>query len=124
MTKKRRPVKGWRKVNTWSFKGPLLVVGGLLGFLDHSLHWGRAVFAAGVAMLIPIIGFRDFWKDFRFWVTVVLLGIFQVPLVILLRPLADELKFPFMLVFGILDCMVVALVISWICSQSDAENVI
>jgi hypothetical protein len=67
-----------------------MVLGLLLGFFDHSLHWGRAVFAAGVAMVFPIIGFRDFWTDGRFWITVILLGVLQVPLVIAVRPLMEQ----------------------------------
>lgn len=120
MTKKGLPLKGWRKVNTWSFKAPLLIAAGLLGFFDHSLHWGRAVFAAGLGMLVPILGFRDFWKSSRFWVTALLLGVAQVPLVVVARPLMDKLKFPFMLLFGIFDCLAVALALSWVCSQMEA----
>jgi hypothetical protein len=87
------------------------------GLFDHSLHWGRAVFAAGVAMAFPIIGFRDFWTDGRFWITVILLGVLQVPLVIAVLPLLEQLKFPFMLMFGILDGFVVVVIISWVCSD-------
>ena len=76
----RKAAERWRKVNNWSFKGPLLVLALLLGFFDHALHWGRAPFAAGVAMLIPILGFRDLWKEARFWITIVLLGVLHVPL--------------------------------------------
>lgn len=113
----KEPIKGWRKVNAWSFKGPLLVLALLLGFFDHSLHWGRAPFAAGLAMIIPIIGFRDFWNKSRFWVTVVLLTILQIPIVIGLGPLIEQLRFPAMLTFGILDCAVMIVAVSWVCSR-------
>src|SRR5207237_439625 len=43
-------------------------------------HWGTAPLAAGAAMVIPIMGFRDFWNEGRFWITVLLLGAAQVPL--------------------------------------------
>ncbi len=56
-------LKRWHKVNTWPIKGPLLVVALLLGFFDHSLHWGGAVLAAGIAVVVPIIGFREFWSE-------------------------------------------------------------
>ena len=72
--------KRWRKVNVWSIKGPILVLALLLGFFGDALHWGTAPLAAGAAMVIPIIGFRDFWNEGRFWITVLLLGAAQVPL--------------------------------------------
>src|SRR6266699_6880558 len=78
--------KRWRKVNVWSIKGPILVLALLLGFFGDALHWGTAPLAAGAAMLIPIICFRDFWNEGTFWITVLLLGAAQVPLVILVRP--------------------------------------
>jgi hypothetical protein len=109
-------------VNVWSIKGPILILALLLGFFDHTLHWGRAPFAAGLAMIIPIIGFRDCWREARFWITVVLLGVGQVPLVIGVRPLMEQLKFPFMFTFGIFDCVLVALAISWVCSQQNEKS--
>lgn len=72
-------------------------------------------------MTVPIIGFRDFWNDGRFWITVGLLGIVQVPLVITVRPLMEQLKFPFMLIFGLLDCVLVVLAVSWICSEASED---
>src|ERR1700724_3155397 len=87
MHNRRQAVERWRKVNDWSFKGPLLVLALLLGFFDHALHWGRPSFVAGVAMVIPILGFRDLWKEARFWITIVLLGVVQVPLVVSVGPL-------------------------------------
>ena len=120
---RRQPLKTWRKVNVWSIKGPILVLAILLGFFDYSLHWGRAAFAAGVAMVIPIIGFRDFWNEGRFWITVVLLGLAQVPLVIALRPLMEQIKFPLMLVFGISDSVLMVLAILWVCSERNGKSV-
>ena len=118
----RQPEKKWRKVNVWSIKGPILLLALLLGFFDHVLHWGRGPFAAGLAMIIPIIGFRDFWNSGRFWVTIVLLGVLQVPLVIGVKPLMEQLKFPFMFTFGMLDCALVALAISWVCSERGKKS--
>ncbi len=68
-------------------------------------------------MIIPIIGFRDFWTEPKFWVTIVLLGVAQVPLVIAVHPLIQQLKFPFIFAFGILDCMLMIVAVSWVCSE-------
>jgi len=122
MHNQRRAVKGWRTVNVWPIKGPLIVVAGLLGFFDHAIHWGRAPIAAGLAMIIPILGFRDYWGEVRFWITIAVLGVLQVPLGIGVRPLMEQLKFPFMLTFGIIDCAVMVALISWVCSAGTGEG--
>jgi hypothetical protein len=109
--------KKWRKVNVWSVKGPFLVVTFLLGALSAALHWGTAPIAAAVAMTVPMIGFRDFWDEARFWVTIVALGAAQVPLVVIVRPLIEQYRFAAMFTFGILDCVFVVQVISRVCSQ-------
>ena len=109
-------------MNDWSFKGPLLVLALLLGFFDHALHWGRAPFAAGVAMVIPILGFRDLWKESKFWITIALLGVLQVPLVVGVGPWMEQLKFPLMLMFGIVDCALMIAAVSWVCSEGSEEG--
>jgi hypothetical protein len=110
--------KKWRKVNVWPIKAPLLVAAVLLGIFDDRLHWGRAPIAAGIAMITAIIGYRDFWNEARFWFTVLLLGAVQVPLVIAVRPLMETYKFPLMFAFAIIDCLLVARAISWICTET------
>jgi hypothetical protein len=98
------------------------VLAGLLGLFNHDLHWGRGPFAAGVAMVLPIIYFRDLWNEVRFWIVILLLGVIQIPVVIGVRGLMEELKFPFMLAFGILDCTLVGVVVSWFCLEGDGEG--
>jgi len=73
-------------------------------------------------MIIPLVGFRDFWNSGKFWMTVVLLGVLQVPLVIAVKPLMERLKFPFMFTFGMLDCALVALAISWVCTERGEKS--
>jgi hypothetical protein len=51
-------LKGWKKVNTGRIKDPFLAVALLLAFIEHSLHWGAAWFAAGTALTLSIIEFR------------------------------------------------------------------
>jgi hypothetical protein len=51
--------KGWKKVNTWRVKGSLLDAAFLIGLFDHAWHLSGASFAAGIAMIVPIIGFGD-----------------------------------------------------------------
>jgi hypothetical protein len=113
----------WKKVNVWSIKGPLLLLALILGFLDHILRWGGGVYGAGATMIIPIIEFRDFWNEARFWITVFLLILIQVPLVIELKPLIGRQGFPLMLAFGIFDCVLVASVLWWVCSGKSTRSV-
>jgi hypothetical protein len=116
------PLKGWTNVNTWGVKGPLLLAAALLGFFDHSLHWGRALFAAMIAMVLAIIGFRDLWSSWKFWVTVALLTSFQIPLVIALRARMDKAGLPWLYAFTILDLFLIVATIYFVCSRSDDER--
>ena len=109
-------------MNTWPIKGPILVAAVLLGFFDHALHWGRVLFGAAIAMVLAIIGFRDFWNGWRFWVTVALLTSLQIPLVIALRPRMETAGLPSLYAFTILDCSLVVSAIYFVCSEGDDEN--
>ena len=113
-------IKGWKKVNTWRFKGPLLAVASLLGLFDHRLHWGGLSVTAGIAIVIPIIGFLDFWRKWKFWSMITAIAILQVPLVLALRPFVDG--FPLFFAFGILDCGLIISGISLVCGN-DADDV-
>jgi hypothetical protein len=66
--------KTWKTVNVWSIKGPFLVFALLLGYFGQSLQWGRGPMVTGLVMLLAIIGFRAFWDESRFWITLLLLG--------------------------------------------------
>src|SRR5262249_44472180 len=103
-----RPMR-WRRVNTWPINRPLLVVAFLLGIFDHSLHWGGAAFAGGIAVLLPIIGFREFWREWSFWATLSAFALLQVPFVLAVRAFVEKPGFPLLYAFTILDCVFVIL---------------
>ena len=109
-------------MNTWPIKGPILVAAALLGFFDHALHWGRVFFAAAIAMVLAIIGFRDFWRGWRFWVTVALLTSLQIPLVIALRPQMEKAGLTWLYAFTIFDFFLVVGAIYFVCSGNDDEK--
>ena len=109
-------------MNTWPIKGPILVAAVLLGFFDHNLHWGRVLFAAAIAMVLAIIGFRDFWNSWRFWVTVALLTSLQIPLVIALRPQMEKAGLTWLYAFTIFDFFLVVGAIYFVCSSNDDEK--
>ena len=113
------PLKGWKKINTWRIKGPLLVVALLVGFFDHALHWSGASVAAGIALLVPVIGFRDYWNTWKFWATVLAFAALEVPIVLLMRPLVEKSGFPVLYAFGILDCAFVIGGIYYVCCAAD-----
>ena len=112
----------WRKVNTWSVKGPLLLVAVLLGFFDHSLHWGGAAFAAGIAVVLPIIGFREFWNKWRFWAALSALSLLQLPFVLAVRAFVEKPVFPLLYVLTIFDCVIVILGLSYACCVDEGET--
>jgi len=115
-------LKSWKKVNTWRIKGPFLAVAFLLGLFDHALHWGSASFAAGTAVLIPIIGFRVYWNRWKFWGTIAAMTILQVPAVAALRPFIERSGFPLLFAFGTLDCALVIAGICFVCGD-DGDDV-
>lgn len=112
----------WRRVNIWPIKGPLLGIALLLGIFSELRHWGAAPFVVAVAVILPIIGYRDFWDEPRFWITVVLLGFLQVPVALYVGPTMDRYKLPFMLAFGIADCLLVASVLWFVCSAATRDS--
>lgn len=115
--------KKWSKVNIWPIKGPLLLLAILMGALSEYFHWRSAPFGAGLAMIVPVIGLRNFWKKATFWLTVVLLGIAQAPIVIYVSPVLDHSGFPSLLAFAISDCFFVTVALLFICSLFEESRV-
>ena len=79
--------------------------------------WG-AITASAAALVVPILGFRGFWSMRRFWIVSGSLALLQVPLVIVVREMVEQHRFPFMLGFGAVDCVFVITVIYRLCSES------
>jgi hypothetical protein len=101
----------------------LISLGCLVGLFNHLLHgWGYAAAPACVALVLPIIGYRKYWRQSRFWITVTLLAVIQPPLVVVLKPVLDQFRFLAMFTFGVVDCVLVTLAISWVCSLSDEDE--
>ncbi len=56
----------------------------------------------GAVILLPTLKYRRYWRYWSetcFWMTMLAFSTLQVPLAILARPLMDELKFGFNLLF-------------------------
>jgi hypothetical protein len=73
--------------------------------------------AAGIALIAPMIGYRAFWNLGRFWITIILLGGLQVPLVMIAQPYVEPLRFAGAFILGVADCFVITLALAWVCSQ-------
>lgn len=73
-------------------------------------------------MLLAILGFRDFWSSWRFWVTVALLTLFQIPLVMALRPRMERAGLPWLYALTIIDCFVDVAAIYFACSANDYQK--
>jgi hypothetical protein len=107
---------------SWPAKAILILLGATGFIFDDALGgWGRPVTMAFVALAAPVLmrQFREFWSQSRFWVTVSLLAIIQVPLVIAVRLPMQRGGPYYSLVFVIVDCLLVGFVILSVCSKSD-----
>lgn len=106
--KRTNPIPTWAKVVG-------IPVGLLLGFFSDSLRgWGLPGAIAGAAIVIPVLKYRRYWHDAWFWMTMLGMSVLQVPLVILARPLMDQLKFAFNILFATVDVFLVAVAVNLI----------
>jgi len=81
--------------------------------LPDGYSWGGCIAAAAAALILPsTVYYRTFTTQLRFWTTFSLLAVAQVPLVIFAKPLADQGRFLFILLFGVADCVAVIVVFS------------
>ena len=81
----------------------------------------RLIGAAGGAVILTMIAKHRYWQFRWFWITFALLVILQVPLMILIKPLMDYLKFFFMWLVAIIDFAAMGLVIEVVASRFDAD---
>jgi hypothetical protein len=110
----------------WKTKAVAVSAGGLMALLSFRNPegyglWG-SITAAGAALIVPAVAFRELWSLGRFWVVLSFLGVLQVPLVILLQGMVERFRLPFMLLFGAIDCVFVISVIYKSCSESSSAG--
>lgn len=116
--------KGPRGIS-WPVKAVLLAVAGILGLFAYVMKgWGEPVTMAAAALVVPILlrQFREFWSQRRFWITVALLAVIQVPLVIAVRRPIEQAGRLYSLAFAIIDTMFVGATILLVCSKSSGES--
>ncbi len=77
---------------------------------------------AAAAVVVPILQFRKFWSLSRFWITVSLLAVMQVPLVAAAQPLVERLRAVSLLAFGVVDGLFVIALILLVCSKSSGSS--
>ncbi len=91
-------------------------VAAFLCSLRFGYDWTSSIATAAGSLIFPaVIYYRKVGKHNRFWETLSLLTILQVPLVIAARPLVEQFRFVFLLAFGFGDCVLVAFVLNWMC---------
>jgi hypothetical protein len=109
-----------KRALSWPVKAILLSLALLAGFFEHALGaWAGPIAMAAIAVVVPILLFRRFWDRTWFWVTAVLLGVVQVPLVVAVRPLIQQARSYYMLCFVIIDGLLVIAVISLVSPKSN-----
>lgn len=108
---------------SWPVKALLLSLALLAGFFEHALgEWAGPTAMAAIAVVVPVLLFRRFWSQTGFWITAVILGAIQVPVVVAVRPLIEQARSFYMLTFVIIDGLLVIAVISLVCPKSDGEH--
>jgi hypothetical protein len=103
----------WKRINTWSIKGPVLLLACIYGGLSAAFNWDAVPLVAAIAIVLPILGFRGLWKETKFWITILLLGLVQIPLVIGMRMWLHKPSVPLLIAFSIGDCFLVILLVLW-----------
>lgn len=110
---------------SWQVRA-LAVLIAALGLIlnDATDGWAEPVAWAVVALVLPIFmrQFREFWGQSRFWITVSLMAIIQIPLVIAVRLPMHHGRPYYSLAFVIIDGLVVCFVILFVCSKSDTKG--
>ena len=92
----------------------------LLGFYSHALGgWGLPGAIAAAAILIPVAKYQRYWRSVWFWATMTGMAVLQIPLVILARPLMDQLKFAFNIAFATVDVFLVAIAVNFVRPKDD-----
>jgi hypothetical protein len=108
---------------SWGAKAVIGVVAVLLGFFSHDLAgWGVPAGVASAAIVIPILMKRRYWRETWFWMTMLAMSVLQIPLIILARPLMDQMKFAFNIVFGTADVFVVAAALNFVCPYRSSDS--
>jgi|SRR5580692_1402773 hypothetical protein len=105
---------------SWPVKALLLSLALLAGLFEHALgRWAGPTAMAAIAVIVPVLLFQRFWRQTWFWITAVLLGVAQVPVVIAVRPLIEQARSFYMLSFVMIDGLLVIAVISLVCPKSN-----
>jgi phosphatidylserine synthase len=90
-------------------------MGLLSGLLDGWLHgWGLPILVAATAVVIPATYYRSQWHHAWFWMVIVML--------IVSKPLMDQLKFVSLVGFAILDASLVVVAVNWMSPKSHEND--
>jgi hypothetical protein len=91
----------------------LVVFGVAMGILNIWFQgWGFAILAGAAPIGVAVVYYRPLWSRRWFWLVLSILTVLQIPLVVIAKPLMDQLKFLFLLGFVIVDFFFVAVVIN------------
>jgi hypothetical protein len=100
-----------------------LSMGLLSGLLDGWLHgWGLPILVAATAVVIPATYYRSQWRHAWFWMVIAPLVVLQAPMLIVSKPLMDQLKFVSLVGFAILDASLVVVAVNWMSPKSHEND--
>src|ERR1035438_8673382 len=99
----------------WTARVVFVAIALLLGLLNDVLKgWGLPAGMAGVAIIVPTLKYQKYWHAQWFRLTIIVLSLTQIPLVILVRPLMERLRFGFNLLFVSMDAIAVIIAVNLI----------
>ncbi|MCU1312016.1 MAG: hypothetical protein JWO20_3141 [Candidatus Angelobacter sp.] len=119
------PIRPRRKFG-WPVHAGAIALGASGAAAD--IWFGQNGWSISVVLGVGVIGcailvMRRFWHRLAFWMTLVAMSAFQVPLTILAHRMVSQLTYLSMFAFSIVDFFVVALVVNWVCpDQEDHQN--
>lgn len=107
----------------WPARIAIGLAAALLGFFSDQLGgWGLPSVMAGAAIVVPTMKYQRYWGEKWFWFTILGMTALQPPLVILARPLMEQLRFGFNLLFVSIDALLVITVVNWVRPKDDSDG--
>ena len=102
---------GWRP--SWKIRTPVLVLVGLAGLLSGAVPHGYGWTGLTIAALVCLGYMGAFYcckvtSLRRFLLTFGVLVLIHIPIIVGFRPYAEQFRFFFLLLFGSLDCVMIA----------------
>ena len=98
---------------SWKIRAPVLALAGPAGLLSgstpHGYGWtGLTIAALACLSYIGVFYYSKASSLRRFWLTLSVLALIHIPIIVGVRPYAEQFGFVPLLLFGSIDCVLIA----------------